>query len=167
MDLKKMTEHAAKGRMNRREFIQFGVALGLTTAAASTLFSKAVRAEPKKGGTFRIALGSGATTDTLDPATYPDTFNGVFGWGSIRSSLTEVAADGTVVPDAAESFEAADDPRPGSSSSARASNSTTASRSMPTTSSPRSIITARMSRSRRPSRCSRRSRTSRPTARRP
>src|SRR5690348_2490716 len=109
MDLKKMTEHAAKGRMNRREFIQFGVALGLTTAAASTLFSKAVRAEPKKGGTFRIALGSGATTDTLDPATYPDTFNGVFGWGSIRSSLTEVAADGTVVPDAAESFEAADD----------------------------------------------------------
>lgn len=109
MDLKQLTEHAAKGRMGRREFIQFGLALGLSTTAASSLFSKAVRAEPKKGGTFRIALGSGATTDTLDPATYPDTFNGVFGWGTLRSSLTEVAADGQIVPDVAESFEAADD----------------------------------------------------------
>lgn len=111
MNLKQMTDLAAKGRMGRRDFIQFGLALGLTSAAASTLFSKAVRAEPKKGGTFRIALGSGATTDTLDPATYPDTFNGLFGWGSLRSSLTEVAPDGSVIGDVAESFEPADDAR--------------------------------------------------------
>lgn len=108
MDLKKISELAAKGRMGRRDFIQFGLALGLSATAASTLFSKAVRAEPKKGGTFRIALGSGATTDTLDPATYPDTFNGLFGWGSLRSSLTEVAADGSIVGDVAESFEPGD-----------------------------------------------------------
>ena len=109
MDLKQLTSLAAKGRMGRRDFIQFGMALGLSIAAASTLFSKAVRAEPKKGGTFKIALGSGATTDTLDPATYPDTFNGLFGWGTLRSSLTEVGADGKIVPDVAESFEPSDD----------------------------------------------------------
>jgi peptide/nickel transport system substrate-binding protein len=109
MDLKRMTDLAAKGRMGRRDFIQFGLALGLSATSASTLFSKAARAEPKKGGIFRIALGSGATTDTLDPATYPDTFNGLFGWGSLRSSLTEVAADGSIVGDVAESFEPGDD----------------------------------------------------------
>jgi peptide/nickel transport system substrate-binding protein len=78
----------------------------MTVAAANTAFVSAARAEPKKGGKFRIALGSGATTDTLDPATYPDTFNGIWGWASIRSSLTEVAADGSIVGDLAESFEA-------------------------------------------------------------
>jgi peptide/nickel transport system substrate-binding protein len=46
---------------------------------AQTMFVKAARAEPRKGGKFRMALGSGSTTDTLDPATFPDTFNGVFG----------------------------------------------------------------------------------------
>lgn len=109
MDLKRLTELAAKGRMGRREFVQFGLALGLSAGAASTLFSKAARSEPKKGGTFRVALGSGATVDTLDPATYPDTFNGLFGWGSLRSSLTEVGADGSINPDVAESIEVADD----------------------------------------------------------
>ena len=109
MDLKRMKKLAAKGRMGRRDFIQFGLALGLSVTAASTLYSKPVRAEPKKGGTFRAALGSGATTDTLDPATYPDTFNGLFGWGTLRSSLTEVTPDGSVVGDAAESFEPGDD----------------------------------------------------------
>src|SRR5262249_50460483 len=74
-------------------------------AAADAAFLKAARAEPKKGGTFRIAVGSGATTDSLDPATFPDTFNGIWGWASIRSSLTEVLADGSIVRDLAEHVE--------------------------------------------------------------
>jgi peptide/nickel transport system substrate-binding protein len=53
--------------------------------------------------------GSGSTTDTLDPATFPDTFNGVFGWGSTRSSLTEVTPKGEIISDVAESFEASPD----------------------------------------------------------
>lgn len=108
MDLKKMKHFAAKGKMSRRDFVQLAMAAGITAVAAESMFVKAARAEPKKGGRFRVAVGSGATTDTLDPATFPDTFNGLFGWGTIRSSLTEVTTDGQVIPDLAESFEAAD-----------------------------------------------------------
>lgn len=97
-----------KGKLSRREFVQLAVAGGVSIAAANSMFTKAARAEPKKGGTFRIAVGSGATTDGLDPALFPDTFNGLFGWGTLRSSLTEVTPDGKVVGDAAESFEASD-----------------------------------------------------------
>ena len=106
MDLNLMKKLVAQGRMSRRDFIQLSVATGLTVAAANTAFVSAARAEPKKGGRFRIAVGSGATTDTLDPATFPDTFNGIWGWASLRSSLTEVQADGSITGDLAESFEA-------------------------------------------------------------
>lgn len=105
MDFDQMRKLIAQGKMTRRDFIQLAVATGMTVAAANTAFTSAAQAAPKKGGRFRIALGSGATTDTLDPATYPDTFNGVWGWASIRSSLTEVAADGAIVGDLAEQFE--------------------------------------------------------------
>jgi peptide/nickel transport system substrate-binding protein len=109
MDIKSMNKLAAKGKMSRRDFVQLAMAAGITAATAQTMFAKAARAEPKKGGRFRMALGSGATTDTLDPATFPDTFNGVYGWGSLRSSLTEVTPEGKVIPDLAESFEASKD----------------------------------------------------------
>lgn len=108
MDLKSMKNLAAKGKMSRRDFVQLAMAAGITATAAQTMFVKAVRAEPKKGGRFRVAVGSGATTDTLDPATFPDTFNGIWGWASLRSSLTEVNADGSISGDVAESFEAGD-----------------------------------------------------------
>jgi peptide/nickel transport system substrate-binding protein len=55
-----------------------------------------------------MALGEGATTDSLDPATYPDSFTGTVGWGSIGNGLTEVDASGQIVPDLAESMEPSD-----------------------------------------------------------
>jgi peptide/nickel transport system substrate-binding protein len=108
MDLNQIKQLAAQGRIGRRDFIQLAIATGLTVAAANTVFVSAARAAPKKGGTFRIGLGSGATTDSLDPATFPDTFNGIWGWASLRSSLTEVRPDGSIGGDVAESFEASD-----------------------------------------------------------
>jgi peptide/nickel transport system substrate-binding protein len=98
----------SKGKMSRRDFMQAALAAGFTVAAADKLFVTAARAEPKKGGLFRVALGSGATTDSLDPATFPDTFNGLWGWGTLRSSLTEVDAKGEITGDLAEAFEAGD-----------------------------------------------------------
>jgi peptide/nickel transport system substrate-binding protein len=109
MDIKTMQALVAKGLMSRRDFIQLSIAAGATVAAAEKMFVSAARAEPKKGGTFKVAVGSGATTDGLDPALFPDTFNGLFGWGTLRSSLTEVDASGKVVGDVAESFEASPD----------------------------------------------------------
>ena len=100
---------ARKGKISRRDFHQLAIVAGMTIAAAEAVFTAEARAEPKKGGTFRAGFGSGATTDTLDPATWPDTFNMVFGWGTIGASLTEVQPDGKIVGDAAESFEASED----------------------------------------------------------
>ena len=79
MDIKSMTKLAAKGKMSRRDFVQLAMGAGISATMAQTMFVKAARAEPRKGGKFRMALGSGSTTDTHDPATFPDTFNGVFG----------------------------------------------------------------------------------------
>ena len=56
-----------------------------------------------------MGIGHGATTDSLDPATYPDQMTGTVGWGSMGNSLTEVDAKGRIIPDLAESFEPADD----------------------------------------------------------
>ena len=47
---------AAKGRLSRREFIQLAIAAGISVPVASTMYSQAVRAEPKKGGKLRMAL---------------------------------------------------------------------------------------------------------------
>jgi peptide/nickel transport system substrate-binding protein len=106
--LKMATTLAGKGKVSRRDFIQLAVAAGFTVAAGNVMFTKAVRAEPKKGGSARFGLAHGATTDTLDPADYPDTFTECAFWGAMSSSLTEVDAKGNVVPELAESFEPAD-----------------------------------------------------------
>ena len=81
-DLEKMKALAGKGKVNRREFIQFALVTGVTVAAAETMFVDAVRAAPKRGGSARFGLAHGATTDTLDPAGYPDTGTQVPFWGS-------------------------------------------------------------------------------------
>ncbi|MGE4247506.1 MAG: ABC transporter substrate-binding protein [Parvibaculaceae bacterium] len=109
MNVQHLKTLAGRGRISRREFIGLALASGMTLTAAQTLFANVARAEPKKGGLFRLALGSGSTTDTLDPANIPDTYNQVVAWASLRSSLTEVTADGKVVPDLAESFESSPD----------------------------------------------------------
>ena len=108
-DLEKLKGLAGKGRVSRRDFIQFALATGVTVAAAETMFVEAVRAAPKPGGSFKIALGHGATTDSLDPATYPDQFTGIVGWGSIANSLTVVDYKGDIQLDLAESVEHSDD----------------------------------------------------------
>jgi peptide/nickel transport system substrate-binding protein len=106
--LKLATSLAGKGKVSRRDFIQLAVAAGFTVAAGNTMFTKAVRAEPKKGGSARFGLGHGATTDTLDPVGYPDTFTQCAFWGALSNSLTEMDAKGNIVPDLAESFEPSD-----------------------------------------------------------
>lgn len=96
---------AARGKLSRRDFIQLAIAAGLTVPAATAMFSKAVKAEPKKGGQLRIGISHGATTDSLDPATYPDQMTGTACWGATSNSLTEIDAKGQVNPDLAESYE--------------------------------------------------------------
>ena len=63
-----MVSRARAGRMSRREFLGRSSALGIGVVLASALYSKAARAEPKRGGTIRAGLSGGGSTDSLDPA---------------------------------------------------------------------------------------------------
>lgn len=105
MDLEAAKHLVARGKMSRRDFLQMALASGLTIGSAEFLFSSAARAEPKKGGRFRMGLGHGATTDSLDPASYLDYYMGTVGWGTLSNGLTEIDLKGEVQPDLAESFE--------------------------------------------------------------
>ncbi|MBV7378694.1 ABC transporter substrate-binding protein [Maritimibacter dapengensis] len=92
------------GMLDRRGFLK-------TTAAgavAATLPLNMALAQPKKGGTMRFGIAHGSSTDTLDPATYENSFTTSLSHG-LHTRLTEVAADGTIVPELAESWEASDD----------------------------------------------------------
>ncbi|QEX18721.1 peptide ABC transporter substrate-binding protein [Hypericibacter terrae] len=95
----------AGGKVSRREFIGRAAALGLTTALATTLASKISGAEPKKGGSAKFGLAHGATTDSLDPGTWPDTFTQTSFWGSTCNGLTDIDTKGNIVGDLAETME--------------------------------------------------------------
>ncbi|MER8842679.1 ABC transporter substrate-binding protein [Mesorhizobium sp. M0913] len=97
-----------RGKISRRDFINLGLAAGLTVTAADKLFVSTARAEPLQGGFAKLGMAHGATTDSIDPAGYPDTFTQTAFSGSMSNSLTEVDAKGNVQPDLAESFESSD-----------------------------------------------------------
>ena len=56
----------SSGKIGRRDSIQGAVALGATITAATSMSSSILAATPKKGGTLRLAMSSGTTTDILD-----------------------------------------------------------------------------------------------------
>jgi peptide/nickel transport system substrate-binding protein len=105
MKLEQMMTEVAKAKLGRREFIHLAVAAGMTASAAQILFAQAAKAQPKKGGKLRIALGHGSTTNTLDPANYLDNYMATFAWGTLSNGMTEVDRNGNVTPDLVESFE--------------------------------------------------------------
>lgn len=109
-ELEYWTQQIKQSRIDRREFLGRAAALGVSTALATSLLAKeGIAQEGKKGGSARFGLAHGATTDTLDPANYPDTGTQVPFWGSMSNSLTEVDASGNVQPDLAETMEPTDD----------------------------------------------------------
>ena len=96
------------GAITRREFIGRATALGVTAALATTIATSAVAATPKKGGHMRLAMGHGSTTDTFDPAIIENGLQWV-GMFALCNTITELAADGKLVPSLAESWESSPD----------------------------------------------------------
>lgn len=84
-----------------------GVAGAGILALAGRSISPA-RAAPVRGGSVKFGVAGGATSDTLDPRGSPDTHLAL-AWWAIRNSLTEVLADGTLVGEIAESWDASPD----------------------------------------------------------
>ncbi len=97
------------GRLTRRSFMQGALALGVSMTAASALLNRVEAATPKQGGRLRVGLTGGATTDTLDPGQILDLYMIHLLFGQVRNGLTEVAADGQLTPELAESWEASSD----------------------------------------------------------
>ncbi len=102
---------ALKGRMDRRTFLGAASALGLSSAALPIGATRARAATPEKGGRLRVGITGGSTTDTLDPATFEDAFMQLAGLGCLHNYLTEIDAQGNLVPELAESWEGSDDAR--------------------------------------------------------
>lgn len=92
--------------IQRRKFLTLSAA---TLAAAQLGLPMPALAKPTQGGHFRIAMSTGSTHDTLDPATYIGTYASVIFWGTWSNSLCEIDADGNAVPDLAESMEVSED----------------------------------------------------------
>ncbi|MGB0926336.1 MAG: ABC transporter substrate-binding protein [Pikeienuella sp.] len=92
--------------LNRRQAMQTGAA-----AAGAMAVSPAFAAGhgPKKGGTLRLGIAGANTSDSWDGRTHSDSFMIMAGHGAVFDCLTEVAADGTLVGELAESWEASAD----------------------------------------------------------
>src|SRR5262249_14887892 len=99
-----MAREARLGRMSRREFIQMSLAAGLSMMLAETAFTKALAAAPQKGGSLRVGISWGATSNTLDPGAILDSYMGTVNL-TIRSLLTQVDEHGNIINDLAESYE--------------------------------------------------------------
>ena len=93
--------------VTRRGLLQGSAALG-TAAMVGPLGAGSAAAEPKKGGTFRVGMAHGGTSDNYDPALWTHAYVQVFATAR-HGNLTEVASDGSLVGEVAESWEASPD----------------------------------------------------------
>jgi peptide/nickel transport system substrate-binding protein len=104
-ELALLIEAIDSGRFSRRSFLTRTAALGLTAALGTSMLATGVQAqEPKKGGILKMGLGGGESTDAIDPglADGPVAFSVNRQWGD---TIVNVAADGSIEPRLAETFE--------------------------------------------------------------
>ncbi|MHC8508358.1 MAG: ABC transporter substrate-binding protein [Rhodospirillales bacterium] len=93
-------------KLNRREALAAGAAAG---AAASIAAAGPAEAAPKKGGHLRVGLSGGNTVDSMDGATHTDIFMQMTASGTVFDCLTEIAPDGSLRGELADSWEASKD----------------------------------------------------------
>lgn len=101
-----MTRINGTGGLSRRTMLQGTAAIG--TAALITPWGKPLRAQPVRGGTLRVGMAHGSSTDSMDPGTWENDFTILQGH-TRNNYLTEIGADGALVPELAESWEASAD----------------------------------------------------------
>ena len=69
----------AQGGFSRRRFLQTSAAAGVLASAGGLILPQSARAQQKRGGHFRAAIGHGSTSDTLNPGLWENDF--VIGMG--------------------------------------------------------------------------------------
>lgn len=101
-----MTDAMFPRGMTRRGLLKGGMAMtaaGLILPAGMAM----AQSEPKKGGVFRVGMGHGSSTDSYDPGLWDNLYVQTFA-ASRHNWLIEIGADGSLVPEIAESWESAD-----------------------------------------------------------
>lgn len=101
-----MTRLTQAAGISRRGLMQGAAAIGAAGLILPASMRPA-RAEPKKGGVFRVGIGHGSTTDAYDPGIWEHLYVQVFA-GARHNYLIEVAADNSLSPELAESWDSAD-----------------------------------------------------------
>src|SRR5262249_25961451 len=109
-----MDKHNSERRLlhdglSRREFVgaTAGVAIGGLVAGPWSL--KPVKAaEPKKGGAALIGLNGASSSHSLDPGKMITSYTYTSS-RALRNNLTEIAPDGSLIPELAESWEPSKD----------------------------------------------------------
>jgi peptide/nickel transport system substrate-binding protein len=103
-----MTNHLIGQRgMTRRGLLKSGMAMTAAGLILPTGMASMARAEPRKGGVFRVGIGHGSSTDTYDPGLWEHLYVQVYA-AARHNYLIEVAADGNLQPELAESWTSAD-----------------------------------------------------------
>ena len=101
-EVDKLKKQFAEGGISRREFMSRMAALGVVAAVPGSLVSG--KAKAASGGHFKLGIGAGSTTDSLDPATTLHTYTQLVN-NAAYNYITLVDADGNAVPELAESIE--------------------------------------------------------------
>ncbi len=91
--------------LNRRTMLKAGAAAAAYASAATPVLAEG----PKKGGTLRLGMGGANTSDSWDGRTHSDSYMINMGHGCVFDCMTEVAADGSLKGELAESWEASSD----------------------------------------------------------
>lgn len=87
--------------MDRRAMLTTMVGAGALMALGAP---KAYAQEPKRGGHVRYGVRGGSTSDTLDPATFSNTFMRTLGYG-LYNTLVEIDGNNSFQPELLESYE--------------------------------------------------------------
>lgn len=92
-------------RISRRGLLQTGAAAGVLAATGLPLRAQ----EAKRGGRLVVGLNGANTSDSWDGRTHSDVFMNSAGQGAVFDTLTEVAADGSLIGELATDWEASED----------------------------------------------------------
>lgn len=98
---------STQSAISRRGVLRGATRIGAAALVGPLAIGRA-SAQPKKGGTLRVAIAAGNTTDKYDPGSWTNQFTQVFATAR-HGYLVEVAADGSLVGEVAESWEASPD----------------------------------------------------------
>lgn len=103
--MKQLMKPAMARGVSRRGVLKGAAAVGAAGLILPGTMGTA-RAQAR-GGTFRIGIGHGSTTDSLDPGLWEHLYVQTFG-ATRHNYLIEVAPDGQLAPEIAESWDSAD-----------------------------------------------------------